>query len=189
MHLDLTPLLHLIEEMPAFRQLTGELQQPKANTKATVLDAAKPYVIAALYHHLQLPILVITARPENSKKLYEQLLTWVNDNQVKLFPEPDALPYQRVAADTSTELERIRVLSALASIEPKADAPLVVTSAPALIQKTTPHGDFTSARHTITVGMDIEPFQLLSQWEAMGYRTENMVEVPGTISHRGGIID
>jgi len=189
MHLDLSQLLHLIEEMPVFRQLTGELQQPRANTKVTVLDAAKPYVIAALYHHLRLPMLVITAQPENSKKLYEQLLTWVNGNQVKLFPEPDALPYQRVAADTSTELERIRVLSALANIEPKTDASLIVASTPALMQKTTPHGDFTSARHTIRVGMDIEPFQLLSQWEAIGYRTENMVEVPGTTSHRGGIID
>ncbi|GAI99039.1 unnamed protein product, partial [marine sediment metagenome] len=37
--------------------------------------------------------------------------------------------------------------------------------------------------------MDIEPLELLSRWEAMGYRVESMVEVPGTISHRGGIVD
>ncbi|GAH48261.1 unnamed protein product, partial [marine sediment metagenome] len=37
--------------------------------------------------------------------------------------------------------------------------------------------------------MDVEPFKLLSQWEAMGYRMESIVEVPGSISHRGGIID
>ncbi len=189
MQLNLTQLLHLIEEMPAYRQLVDELQQQNDNTRVVVLDAAKPYLIAALYQSLRLPMLVVTAQPESCKKLYEQLLTWCNSTQVKLLPEPDALPYQRIASDTSTELERIQVLSALVNSELSTGAPLVVASAPAFMQKTAQYSDFTSTCHTIKLGMDIEPFQLLSQWEAMGYRLENMVEVPGTISHRGGIVD
>ncbi len=189
MQSDLTQLLHLIEEMPAYRQLVDELQQPDGNTRVVVLDAAKPYLIAALYQSLRLPMLIVTAHPENGKKLYEQLLTWCNSTQVKLLPEPDALPYQRVASDTSTELERIQVLSALVNSEPTTEAPLVVASAPAFMQKTTRYSDFTSTCHTIKLGMNIEPFRLLSQWEAMGYQMEDMVEVPGTISHRGGIVD
>ncbi|GAG34076.1 unnamed protein product, partial [marine sediment metagenome] len=189
MQLDLTQLLHLIEEMPAYRQFVGELKQQNGNTRVVVLDAAKPYLIAALYQSLRLPMLIITAQPENGKKLYEQLLTWRNSTQVKLLPEPDALPYQRIASDTSTELERIQVLSALINSEPTTDAPLVVASAPAFMQKTIQYSDFTSNCHTIKLGMNVEPFKLLSQWEAMGYRVESMVEVPGTISHRGGIVD
>jgi transcription-repair coupling factor (superfamily II helicase) len=183
----LTQLLHLIEEMPAYHQLVDELKQPKGSTKAVVLNAAKPYFIAALYHRLRLPMLVVTAQPENSKKLHEQLLTWCPSTEIKLFPAPDALPYQRIASDTSTELEKIQVLSALASRDDH--TPLTVASAPALMQKVTPHAGFASTFHTIKSGMDIEPFRLLSQWEAMGYRTESMVEIPGMISHRGGIID
>ncbi len=189
MQLDLAQLLHLIEEMLAYRQLVAKLRQSNGNSRVAVLDAAKPYLIAALYHSLRRPIFVVTAQPEDGKKLYEQLLTWCRSSQINLFPEPDTLPYQRVASDTSTELERLQVLSALANIEPTTDAPLVVASAPAFMQKTAPHSDFTSACHIIKVGMDIEPFKLLSQWEAVGYRIENIVEVPGTISHRGGIID
>ncbi len=189
MELNLTQLLSLIEEMPAYRQLVAELKQRNNNTTVSVLDAAKPYLLAALYHHRQLPILVVTAQPENAKKLHEQLLTWCALPQVKLFPEPDALPYQRIASDTSTEMERLQVLSALAKIEPTPDAPLVVASAPALMQKIAPYHDFIATGHTIKAGMDAEPFKLLSQWEMMGYQTENIVEVPGTISHRGGIID
>ena len=188
MQLDLTQLLHLIEEMPAYRQLVDELQQ-NGNTRVAILDAAKPYLIAALYQSRRLPMLIVTAQPENCKKLYEQLLTWCNSTQVKLLPEPDALPYQRIASDASTELERIQVLSALVNSEPTTDAPLVVASAPAFMQKTTRYSEFISACHTIKLGMKVEPFHLLSQWEAMGYRTENIVEVPGTISHRGGIVD
>jgi len=189
MQLNLIQLLHLIEQMPAYHQLVDELKRQNGNPRVAVLDAAKPYLIAALYQNLKLPMLVVTAQPENSKKLYEQILTWSGSSQIKLFPEPDALPYQRIVSGTSTELERLQVLSALANREPPSSAPLIVTSAPALMQKTTPYSDFTSTGHTIKPGMDVEPFKLLGRWEAMGYRMENIVEVPGTISHRGGIID
>jgi transcription-repair coupling factor (superfamily II helicase) len=175
--------------MPAYCQLVTKLRQSNGSTRVAVLDAAKPYLIAALYHSLRRPIFVVTAQPEDGKKLYEQLLTWCRSNQIKLLPEPDSLPYQRVASDTSTELERLQVLSALANIEPTADAPLVVASAPALMQKTTRYSDFTATCHTIKTGMDIEPLELLSQWQAMGYRVESIVEVPGSMSRRGGIVD
>jgi len=190
MPLNLTKLLSLIEEMPAYHQLAQELLGENNSTKMAVLNAAKPYFIAALYHTRRVPMLVVTAQPEDSKKLYEQLQTWCNSSQIKLLPEPDTLPYQHVASDTSTELERIQVLSALINQnEPTLNLPLVIASAPAIRQKITPYSDFLSTFHTIKLGMDIEPLELIRQWEAIGYDMENLVEVPGTISHRGGIID
>jgi len=194
MQLDLSRLLHLIEEMPAYCQLVGKLEQQDGSARVAVLDAAKPYFIAALYQNLRRPMMVVTAQPESGKKLYEQLLAWCDSSQVKLFPEPDALPYERIVSDNSTELERLQVLSALANMAgddgaPTAGSPLIVASAPAFMQKTAPYSDFTAACHAVRLGMEVEPFHLLSQWQAMGYRLENMVEVPGTISHRGGIID
>ena len=85
--LDLSQLLHLVEEMPSYRQLIDELRESKGNTKMMVLDAAKPYLIAALYQSLQRPMMVVTAQPESCKKLYEQILTWCDSEQVMLFPE------------------------------------------------------------------------------------------------------
>jgi len=194
MALDLTQLLHLSEEMSAYRGLLSEIEQGNGSVRAAVLDAAKPYLIAAIRQHLQRPTMVITAQPENSRKLYEQLSTWCTSNRVELLPEPDALPYERIASNDSSELERLQVLSALAGIAeadnlPTEIPPLIVTSAPAFMQKVAPFGDFTAASHTIRSGMEIEPFQLLGRWQAIGYRLEDMVEVPGTMSHRGGIID
>ncbi|MFC2051259.1 transcription-repair coupling factor [Chloroflexota bacterium] len=194
MELDLTKLLRLIENVPAYRRLVDELKQKSCSVRAAVLDAAKPYLIAALYHRLQIPVLVVTAQPENSKKLYEQLLTWCPSAEIKLFPEPDALPYERIAGDTSTELEKLQVLSALTNVAggentPTKGPPLIVASVPALMQKVAPCGDFTAASHSITQGIQVEPFVLLGKWQSLGYRLEDMVEVPGTMSHRGGIID
>jgi transcription-repair coupling factor (superfamily II helicase) len=186
--MDLTKLLHLIDEMPVYRQLLDGLRR-NASTRVAVLDAAKPYLIAALYQSLRLPMVVVTAQPEKCQRLYEQLLVWSNSSQIKFLPEPDALPYERIASDASTEQERVQVLSALANINGETGAPLVVASAPALMTKTTSYNDFTSTSHTIKLGMDIEPFELIGKWQAIGYRMENIVEMPGTISHRGGIID
>jgi len=186
--MDLTKLLNLIAETPAYRQLLDELRG-NASTKVSVLDAAKPYLIAALYQSLRLPMMVITAQPENARRLYEQLLAWSSSSQIKLLPEPDALPYERITSDASTEQERVQVLSALANIDGETSAPLVVASAPALMPKTTSYSDFTSACHTIKPEMDIEPFELLGKWQNIGYRMENITEIPGAMSHRGGIID
>ncbi len=102
--LNLTQLLCLIEEMPAYRRLVEEWPKSGGETRVVVLDAAKPCLIAALYRRWHLPMLVVTAQPENGKKLYEQLLIWAN-SRTKLFPEPDALPYERITADANTELE------------------------------------------------------------------------------------
>jgi len=187
MALKLTKLLPLIEELPAYHRVLEELRRQNANTRIALLDAAKPYFIAALHQDLSLPMLLVTAQPKNSAKLYEQLSTWSEPQVVKFFPEPDALPYESVVSDTSTELERLQALSALTS--PIKEAPLIITCASALVQKIPPYHDITSFFQTIKTGMEIEPEKLLSQWQQAGYRFEYMVEVPGSVSRRGGIID
>ncbi len=97
--------------MPAYQKLVAQLKVPKKSASANVPDAAKPYFIAALYRSLRRPILVVTAQPEESKRLYEQLINWCSDVPVKLFPEPDALPYERVASDNTTEMDRLEALA------------------------------------------------------------------------------
>ena len=188
--LDLGQLLHLIGEIPGYRRLVEELERRDGSTTVSVLDAAKPYLIAALYSELQRPVMVVTAQPENGRRLYEQLLTWCGPGGVRLFPEPDTLPYERLASDSPTEQERLEVLSALVGDgRSRAGPTLIIASAAAFVQKTTARDEFAGTFHSIEVGMEIEPLRLLERWDAMGYRIESIVEVPGTASHRGGIID
>ncbi len=101
---NLCQLVNLIGEMPAYRELQTLLKRTrKVNSRVLVTDSAKPYLIAALYQNLQLPILVITAQPENAKKLYDQISVWCDSVELNLLPEPDTLPYQRTIADFSIE--------------------------------------------------------------------------------------
>jgi transcription-repair coupling factor (superfamily II helicase) len=185
--MNLSKLLHLIEDTPQYRRLVDELKEADGETKTVVLEAAKPYLIAALFKSLGKPMVVVSAQPENCQKLYEQIAAWATSSVLK-FPEPDALPYERLSADASTELERVQALSALVGMDGE-KPPLIVVSAPALMGKLTPHEQFSVAVHTLKTGMEVEIFKLLERWQAMGYRLENTVEIPGTIAHRGGIVD
>ena len=115
--LNLSRLLNLISEVPEYGKLAAELRQKNALSKADVIEAARPYLIAALYQTLKRPVVVITAHAEEARKLYEQISLWSHSDEVKLMPEADALPYERIVSDLPTELERLRVLSALANAQ------------------------------------------------------------------------
>jgi transcription-repair coupling factor (superfamily II helicase) len=104
--LNLSQLLHLIDEVPAYYRLVAKLQSADGSTRVTVLEAAKPFLIAALYRRLRRPLVLVTAQPDNARKLYDQLVIWCGCEEVRLLPESDALPYERVISDTPSEQER-----------------------------------------------------------------------------------
>jgi len=187
--LDLKGILELAEELPLFNKLLGDLKSGSANASAEAIGAAKPFLIASVRSKLKQPLLVITSQPEKARQLYEQLLNWCLPGDVTLLPEPELLPYQRAVPDALVEQERLNALSALCGKKPASEAPLVVTAAPSLISKVASYDTFTSSWHKVTQGEDIDLYKLIRSWQAIGYRLEDIVEVPGAISHRGGILD
>ena len=228
--MNLSCLLALLKETPAYGQLVEQLAAAGGERRVMILDAARPFLIAALYEELNLPVMVVTAHPEGAKKLYEQLQAWClpSANLLK-FPELDFSPYARVASyPGNAMMERLQVLATLALHKPfasshserskeshygqggfgeeSADAvaginpaatfgatvkcpPLIVTSALAIISKTIPEEDFARACYVLQQGIAASPASLLRRWQSMGYGMEDVVEIPGTMSRRGGIID
>jgi transcription-repair coupling factor (superfamily II helicase) len=222
--MNLSLLLSLLQEVPAYRHLVGELSTVKGECKANILDTAKAYLIAALYEKLDLPIMVVTGQPESARKLHEQLRVWCSaSTELHRIPELDFLPYSssQPPAVSYQMMERLRTLATLALYQPlhsplellRTDKsglamtgervphndeqsgikvnkpPLVVTSALAIMSKTIPYREFASACHILKPGMAAEPLELLRRWQGIGYEREDVVEVPGQMSRRGGIID
>ncbi len=185
--MNLAALLPLIEGLPAYRRLVEKLGVPGGRQRVVVGEAAKPYILAALQQQLGVPLLVVTPQPEESRRLYDQLLAWCSSSiEVMWFPEPDTLPYERLNSDPSTQRERLATLFTLSR---GGGAPLVVTSVAALTRKTVPYADFVSAYQEVVQGGRSDRLRLLSQCEAIGYQVERAVELPGTIARRGGIVD
>ena len=113
--MNLSCLLSLLKEVPIYRRLMEQLLATKGEQRILILNAAKPYFIAALYEELGLPLMVVTAQPENARRLYEQLQVWCSSSaNLYRFPELDFPP----SSSASTMLERLQVLAALALSEP-----------------------------------------------------------------------
>jgi transcription-repair coupling factor (superfamily II helicase) len=168
--------------MPAYRQLMGELSKAKDEHKAIILDTAKPYLIAALYEELSVPLMVVTGQPESARKLHEQLRAWCSPAaELHRLVELDFLPYDssQPSAGNYQMVERLRALAALALHEESDRPPLVVTSALAVMSKTIPEEDFAADCHILKPGIAAEPLELMRRWQNMGYEVGDVVEVPG----------
>jgi transcription-repair coupling factor (superfamily II helicase) len=90
--MDLTKLLELTKGMPEYRALISRGKEREKENLAAVLEGAKPYLLAAIVRELKWPLLIVTAEPDTSKRLYEQLLSWDGNIKAYLFPEMDTLP-------------------------------------------------------------------------------------------------
>ena len=161
-------------------------------------ESARPCIIAALWHHLDIPALVIVPRPEDARRLHDQLLSYLGEEApVYLFSEPEVLPFERLVADTATNNQRMLALAALGGTHDAdgsatgehAQCAVVVASTAAALRRTLTPEALKGASHTLEVGAKLRLAELFSKWVALGYRREEGVEVPGTFSQRGGIVD
>ena len=166
-----------------------------------VRQGGRPGYIGALWRRQMGPLLVITPRSEDARRLHDQLLTYLGDDEpVHLLPEPEVLPFERLAVDAYTSNQRLAALAALVTSDPGSKGadrphPLVVTSIGAALHKTLPPSimagreDGVASPYRVRVGERVRMNQLLAQWVELGYRNEPLVEGPGCFSRRGGIID
>jgi transcription-repair coupling factor (superfamily II helicase) len=194
---NLSGLLPLIQDVPAYRRLIDAIEG-RTPTEALgpehglgVISAARPYLTAALYRQLRRPIILLTARAERVMQWTEQLRTWTDSRSIYAFPEPDALPYERVSWARETICDRLAALTALVTWK-KTDGtepPVVVASARAVMHKTLPLREFRIGLREYRQGQAIDLQRALEVWVAHGYRPEVVVEEPGTFSRRGGLID
>ena len=185
----LTGLTEIVEAMPQFQQLVGDLRSDSIGS-ASVLQSAQPLLVGALWREMRVPVLVVTPRPEDARRMHDRLLTYFGeDAAIYSFAELEALPFERLTADTATMHQRLGALAALAGMYPGAPPPLVVTSAVGVALKTLAPQRFHQGQghHVLRRGEQVPMEGLLERWSALGYRMERTTEVPGTMSRRGGI--
>jgi len=201
---DFADALHWGEPAEAMRRPLG------------LFTAARPALLAALQTDLQRPILFITARADRARILTEQIQVWANNPlSVYRLPDPDSLPHEKVFWGIETIQGRLSALSALVAYRREKEmtqpplpdpelpltnlklaqrqaplpalAPLIVTSARALMHHTLPHSEFTLME--FKEGQRIRLNEVVEQWVELGYQPEDVVEVAGSFSRRGGILD
>ena len=129
----------LTSDLPQLKELgnsASNAQEPRFAARR----GARPVYLASLWSQRQVPMLVLTPRPEDSRTLHDQLLTYLGDSApVYLLPEPEVLPFERLAVDARTVNQRLVALAALATAGEAGQAlPLVVASVSAALRLTLP---------------------------------------------------
>jgi transcription-repair coupling factor (superfamily II helicase) len=196
---NLSGLLPLLRPAPAYQQLLDAVTA-KGSTEGTtatmqslgLVSAARPYVLAAIYLELNKPVVLLTARAERVNHWIDQLRIWTGSSAIFAFPEPDALPYERVPWSRETISDRLASLTALLrwkAGQGSGPAPFIVASARAFMHKTLPVREFRLGLREYRQGQEIDLQRMLDSWVAHGYRPEAVVEEPGAFSRRGGLID
>ncbi|MBI2872608.1 MAG: transcription-repair coupling factor [Chloroflexi bacterium] len=185
----LTGLFHVLEGVPGFGRVRGVLREGGV-LRLEAPEAAKAAELGALWRSLARPVLVVCPRPEEARRLYEQLLAYCGeDAPIHHFAETEVLPYERMVLDAGTIHQRIRALAALRGLLAVEGFPLVVASAQGMARKTMGPSLLESLCHTLRVGQRVQLEPLLQRWARMGYRLESAAESPGTAARRGGIVD
>ena len=130
-------------------------------------------------------MLVITASPEEGQRLADDLRFFSQSQKlaVEIFPSYHLLPFKFLSYHNQTASERIRVLYRLMS---EAEPLVVVTTAPALLQRLVPRQELSRYAELIQVGEEIEREQLIAKLISGGYLRTAIVEEPGDFSVRGG---
>ena len=209
--MSLTGVLELVKSNAEFRRHLAQVERRDAPATVTLRAGTKSAYLAALWEERRVPMLVLTPRPEESRRIHDQLVTYLGEEEpVYLLPEPEVLPFERLAVDARTRNQRLAALAALAR-SPAAGQPsegvtmppLVVTSIGAALRRTLPRQVVAGGTLDEPGGAPVENQlqilkvggrigrvdDLLARWVKLGYRHEPLVETPGTFSQRGGIID
>src|ERR687885_68258 len=126
----LFPLLAALESDPVFASLVASVRSRAPGARVlSAISSARPYALAALHAAVARPMLLIAGRPTDARGYANELRAWARDPEsVLLFPETDALPYDRLPNDPDKLAERIGTLERLAGVAKDTTPPIVVAS-------------------------------------------------------------
>ncbi|HEY7359122.1 MAG TPA: transcription-repair coupling factor, partial [Ktedonobacterales bacterium] len=191
--MSLQGLLPLMQARPEFRRLIEQIEHGEAPPELHgVSESGKPYLLAALHTALSRPVLVVVQDEPRARDVAEMLRVLTGrPEQILLFPDRDALPYERMMENAETMQLRMGALARLAHGKGKQaqDAPIILASARALTQPVIPPDELRGMLLEIVPGEEMDLELLLEQCYHLGYESVAEVEEPGQMTHRGGIVD
>jgi len=147
--------------------------------------SGKALLLAHLKKHLDLPFLVITAKPEEALKIYDDLVSFLGQEAIRLFPAWEILPYEMKIPDSEVIGRRIETLYDLASRKNI----LTVSTIRSCLEKTMLPEELKKKTIRLKVGESTDIEYLSQQLFDLGFKRFPQVEEVGSYSIKGGIVD
>lgn len=176
-------LLKSIGGLDEYQKLRQALLDGKTPLLAVGLSAIhKAHFAAALQADLKRPVCVLTDDEAAAARLSADIAGF-SEKTVAQIPSRDLVMVNVAGVSRGYEQKRIAALFGAS------DAPFVVLSAPAALQRTLPPALLRQAAVTLSVGATAPIEPLVQQFVRAGYERAIQVEGTGQFSLRGGILD
>ncbi|HEY5410230.1 MAG TPA: transcription-repair coupling factor, partial [Caulobacteraceae bacterium] len=174
--------LKRIATAPGRFDLAGAPEGFDALIVADLLKARAKEKIAA-------PVVFVARDTQRAQAFTEALAFFSRDIEALRLPNWDCLPYDRIGPSPSMAAQRMAALSRLAHPELGKPPQILVTTAPALLQRSPPRSALTSASYLARVGHDVKVAALERYFAVNGYARASTVSERGEFAIRGGVID
>ena len=146
-------------------------------------DTAKVHMAYATKFYTDKPICIITYNEMQLRKIRKDLKFF--DDHIRTFPKRDIANFDYIAESKDILHERISNLNDIVGNQ----APIIVTTIEAVMQKMISKKSLYKNLITIKVGDEIDLEGLKNKLIALGYERYDLIEGKGQFSVRGGIID
>ncbi|MCC6703455.1 MAG: hypothetical protein IT334_01175, partial [Thermomicrobiales bacterium] len=185
-------LNHLLPGLAAEPEIRELLELARGDRpRAAVVDlptSLRPALVALLSAQLDRPILVLTSRADRADLLAAAINEFLPaERSATLWNAPEALPFEQLPFDLQASSERVNTLATL--LDGGAQPPVVVTPAHGLMHLVTAPDELRKYSFIFAPGSRISIETLIQFTAKIGFQTVPLVQEPGQIARRGGIID
>ncbi|CAA9553984.1 MAG: Transcription-repair coupling factor [uncultured Thermomicrobiales bacterium] len=186
--MSLAHLLPLLRQSEALRRIRERFDGGANMVRITDLPAsARPAVLAATVGDRATPALVVTARGDRADALCAALGELLPERSPVVWPAPEALPYEQLPFDLGVATRRVALLDRLRRGD--GAPPVLVASVHGLSQLVIGPDELAAQTRVLRVGERLNVDGLLRWATEVGYEPVPLVQEPGTVARRGGIVD
>lgn len=134
--------------------------------------------------------LIITYSDEQAQKWASDLVTWLPEKDIMIFPSTEWLPFEVLSRSQETTAERIRVLSRLLDRNGESAGNLIIIApVQAIIRKLFVPESWGKYCLQLKVGNAYSLTEMIHSLIEAGYERQETVEGKGQFALRGGILD
>lgn len=165
--------------------ITGVQEGLREQLVAGLSGSARTVLMAALYKKTKRPLLIATHNLYQAQKIYEDLVSLMNEEEVFLYPVNELIASEIGIASPELKGQRLEVMNHWS----RQENGIVVAPIAGLRRLLPPKDMWHETQLKFAVGEEIDMDTMLGRLVQMGYERAGMVGAPGDFSLRGGIID
>jgi len=182
-------VIDTIADIFARSEAVARLEKAISTGQSIVLrgcqGAARPFLAQHLRQHAHASFLCLFPGADEAKHFYDDLVELLPPELLALFTPHGKQMWNEVGPLGTVVGQRLNTLNILLRREPA----LIVTSAPALLEKVADPVRVAGAAIRLERGMNYAFPSLIEELVHIGYTREMRVERPGEMAVRGGLID